>query len=138
MMLTLPMKKPAMIMVLLNRPTFKSIRLKIRICYYLNIPAIYTKNNHLCTFTQHLNDFLSSQLSYSYQITLFNYILQREFHIFNSFKEKKLKLLPFGIKRLQRKSLFVKLRAILTIKDWSVQKSFSLVENHATQSSKRI
>ena len=60
MMLTLPMKKPAMIMELLNRPTFKSIRLKIRIDYYLNIPTIYTKNsglanNHLCI--SQLNDF---------------------------------------------------------------------------------
>ena len=40
MMSTLPMKKPAMIMELLNRPTFKSIRLKIRTDYYLK----YTHN----------------------------------------------------------------------------------------------
>ena len=73
MMLTLPMKKPAMIMELLNRPMFKLIRLKIRIVYYLNIPTIYTNNNwlannHLCI--SQLNDFISLQLSFSYQITL--------------------------------------------------------------------
>ena len=124
------MKKPAMIMELLNRPTFKSIRLKIRIDYYLNIHTIYTKNsglanNHLCI--SQLNDFLPLQLSYSYQITLFKYILQRGFHIFNSFEEKKLKLLPFGLKRLQHKGLCVKPRdkkpkigQFFIIKDWSV------------------